>query len=120
MQQRDLNKEAFLWYTITSPEYLDRSYAKLVEAADYLRAWIKEYEFILGYPPVPRWLGAMEELGASYANARATLAEGEHGPMGDWAGKLMNIPRGFAEGSMDWMPMEQADHFRETLDRAYG
>lgn len=117
---RDLNKEAFLWYTMTSPEYLDRSYAKLTEAADYLRARIKEHEFIKGYPPVPRWLGAIEELEASYPNARAILAEGEHGPMGEWTGALKNIPRGFAESSMSWMLREQEKYFMDVLDKAYG
>lgn len=118
--QRDLNKEAFLWYTMTSPEYLDRSYAKLTEATGYLRARIKEHAFIMGYPPVSRWLGEMEKLEASYANARAMLEHGGHDTMRRWAGALKNIPRGFAESSMDWMPTEQAEHFKATLDRAYG
>lgn len=118
--QRDLNKEAFLWYTMTSPEYLDRAHAKLTEAADYLRARIREHESITDYPPVAHWLGEMEKLESSYANARAMLEHGEQSAMDDWAGSLMNIPRGFAESSMDWMPMDQAAHFRKTLDRAYG
>lgn len=117
---RDLNKEAYLWYTMTSPSYLDRSYAKLTEAADYLRERVKEHEFILGYPPVPRWLGAMEKLEASYANARAMLEHGEYSEMRRWCGGLKNIPRGFAESSMDWLPMEQQDQFKELLNTAYG
>lgn len=117
---RNLNIEAYLWYTMTSPEYLDLSYAQLTEAADYLRERIKEHGFILGYPPVPRWLGEMEKSEASYTNARAMLAYGEYTQMRRWCGGLMNIPRGFAESSMDWLPMEQQDHFKEKLNNAYG
>jgi len=117
---RDLNKEAFLWHAMTSPEYLDRSFAKLSEAAEYLRQRIKEHEFINRYPPLPRWLQAMEALEESYGSARAMLVNGEYDQMRRWAGALKNIPRGFSESSMDWLPMDQQDQFKETLDRAYG
>lgn len=119
MTTRDLNKEAFLWYTLTSPEYMDRSYAKLTEAAEFLRQQIKQYEEVNRYPPVPRWLGEMEKLEASYADARARLAHGDYGTMAEWAGALKNIPRGFSEAIMTWMDDGALRHFEEVLDRAY-
>ncbi|MFT4247071.1 MAG: hypothetical protein QM581_03405 [Pseudomonas sp.] len=120
MLPRDLNKEAFLWYTMTSPEYMDRSYEKLTEVANYLRERIKEHSFIMDYAPVPRWLGEMEKLEASYANARAMLVHGEFSFMSEWVATLQNIPRGFSESSMSWMPLGQQKEFERILDEAYG
>lgn len=118
--QRDLNKEAFLWYAMTSPKYLDRSYAKLKEAAEFLRQHIKSHEEIQRYPPVIRWLGEMERLEESYANARAMMAHGEFSAINDWAGLLMKIPRGFSESIMTWMGDDSREFFEKTLNEAYG
>lgn len=117
--QRDLNREAFLWYSLTSPEYMDRGYAKLTEAADIFRSEILRYEDVERYEPVPRWLAAMERLEENYANARVMLVEGNYDGMGDWAGSLENIPRGIGESIMTWMEDDALEHFEKTLDQAY-
>ena len=117
--QRDLDKEAFLWYALTSVEYLDKAFAKLTEAADFLRRRVKEHDIAQSYPPVLRWLGEMEKLELTYANARSMLEQGECNVMRYWAGSLQDIPRGFAESIMTWMGDADRLHFETTLDRAY-
>ena len=101
--ERNLSREAHLWYTTTSPEYMDRARDHLQAAVGIMIPRAKAHPFIADYAPVPYWGGRMEELLRTYANARALLVQGEYGEMIGWGGALMNIPRGLKEGNMNWM-----------------
>ena len=100
---RNLSREAHLWYTLTSPEYLDRARDHLQTASDFFIACAKTHAFISDYAPVPYWGGKMEYLLQNYANARAMLEQGEYQPMIGFGGGVEDIPRGIAESSMSWM-----------------
>jgi len=117
--QRDLSREAHLWYTITSPEYMDRAYQHLQEAFDLLKSCVSRHPFIADYRPVPYWGGVMEELLQRYPHARAMLQHGDYSGMIAFEGKLGTIPRGFGEGNMSWMG-DKADVFMKKLDKAAG
>ena len=89
---RNLSREAHLWYTITSPEYLDRARDHLQTASDFFIACAKAHSFIADYAPVPYWGGKMEYLLQTYANARAMLILGNFSAMQDWGGTLEGHP----------------------------
>jgi len=117
---RNLSREAHLWYTITSPEYLDRARDHLQAACDRFIASAKRHAFIADYAPVPYWGGKMEYLLQTYANARAMLVLGNFSAMQDWGGTLEDIPRGIAESSMSWMASdEDEEFFKIELNAAY-
>ena len=116
--ERNLSREAHLWYTITSAETMDRARDQLQAAVDIMIPQAKAHPFIADYAPVPYWGGRMEELLRTYANARAMLVQGEYGEMIGWGGALMNIPRGLQEGNMNWMDAD-VDVFMDKLNSAY-
>lgn len=116
--ERNLSREAHLWYTITSPETMDRARDHLQAAVSIMIPQAKTHPFIADYAPVPYWGGRMEELLRTYANARALLVQGEYGEMIGWGGALMNIPRGLQEGNMNWMS-SGGDVFLDELNSAY-
>ena len=116
---RDLNKEAYLWYTTTSPEHLQIAHDLLYGAAKYLRSRVEQHEFAMQYPPITRWLGVMEHLVEIFPNAKAMLINGDYSAMLEWAGRLKDIPRGFAECEMGWLPREDEREFMSRLDSAY-
>ncbi|MCX9158027.1 hypothetical protein OPU71_18030 [Niveibacterium sp. 24ML] len=101
--ERNLSREAHLWYTITSPETMDRARDHLQAAVNIMIPQAQAHPFIADYAPVPYWGGRMEDLLRTFANARALLVQGEYGEMIGWGGALMNIPRGLREGNMNWM-----------------
>lgn len=117
---RNLSREAHLWHTITSPEYLDRARNHLQTACDFFIASAKRHPLIADYAPVPYWGGVMELLLQTYSNARAMLALSEYGAMREWGGGLKDIPRGIAESSMSWMTTEDEAFFKSELNFAYG
>ncbi|MGQ5525508.1 hypothetical protein ACUHMQ_19945 [Chitinimonas sp. PSY-7] len=116
--QRNLSREAHLWYTITSPAHTDRACSHLQDAFDFLMAHIKGYPSISDYPPVPYWGGRTEELLQRYAHARHLLKGCEYGEMISWCESLGDIQRGFDEGNMSWMGPD-ADVFIGKLNAAY-
>lgn len=117
--ERNLSREAHLWYTTTSPEYMDRARDYLQAAVDIMIPQAKAHPFIADYAPVPYWGERMEELLRTYANARALPVQGEYAEMIGWGGGLMNIPRGLQEGNMNWMGAD-VDVLMNRLDLAYG
>ena len=117
MNTRNLSQEAHLWYTISSPDYIAKAKGKLQEAADSMRAQVEPHPFIKDYAPVPYWGGVIEDLLSQFDNALEILKHGEFDPMQRWAGRLMDIPRGFKESNMNWM--SDADRFMELLNATY-
>jgi hypothetical protein len=115
--QRDLSREAHLWYTLTSPAYTDHAYAFLKEAYDILLSCVSGHPFIGNYPPVPYWGGVVKDLLDQYPHARMMLEGGDFSGMVAFEGKLGTVPRGFDEGNMAWMG-SRADLFMKKLDRA--
>jgi len=115
--QRNLSREAHLWYTLTSPAYTDHAYAFLKDAYDILLACVSGHPFIGGYPPVPYWGGVVKDLLDQYPHARKMLEAGDFSGMIAFEGKLGTVPRGFDEGNMTWMG-GKADLFMEKLDHA--
>jgi hypothetical protein len=117
--ERNLSREAHIWYTITSPEYMDRARDHLQDAFDFLVKQVDQQPIVTDYPPLPYWAGKMENLLKSYDNARAILAQGEFAPMIAWGGGLETIPRGFDEG-VRWMSDDDYDTFKDKLDNVVG
>jgi hypothetical protein len=117
MNTRNLSQEAHLWYTISSPDYIAQAKGKLQAAADVMRAQVEPHPFIKDYAPVPYWGGVIEDLLSRFDNAQEILKHGEFDPMQRWAGRLMDIPRGFQESNMNWM--SDAGRFMELLNDAY-
>ena len=117
MNTRNLSQEAHLWYTISSPDYIAKAKGKLQEAADSMRAQVEPHPFIKDYAPVPYWGGVIEDLLNQFDNALEILKHGEFDPMQRWAGRLMDIPRGFQESNMNWM--SDAGRFMELLNDTY-
>lgn len=116
--QRDLNKEAFLWYTLTSPEYMDRA-VKWLEMADaFLKEQVKIHPIAKDFGPSVYWGGVIERLLETYPNARVMLAHGEFGTMRDWCIKAGDIGRGFMEQGT-WMGKDEFRSFLDLIDRAY-
>jgi len=115
---RNLSREAHLWYTITSPEYMDRARDHLQAACDRFIASAKRHAFIADYAPVPYWGGKMEYLLQTYANARAMLVQGNFSEMIAFGGGLEDIPRGLQEGNSAWMG-DDVNPFWDSLDAAY-
>ncbi|MFT4247070.1 MAG: hypothetical protein QM581_03400 [Pseudomonas sp.] len=116
---RDLNKEAHLWYTITSPDYLQKAQEILRDAAAFLRTRAESHEFIMQYPPVPHWLGVMEYLIENFPNAKAMLMHGEYSTIIDWVRRMQDIPRSLSESEMGWLPREEEDELMSLLNSAY-
>ncbi|PLK47293.1 hypothetical protein [Uliginosibacterium sp. TH139] len=116
--QRNLSREAHLWYTITSLEYIDRAFYNLKEAFDVFMSCIERHPFIVDYAPVPRGGERMEHLLETYGNARALLVQGGYDAMLRWGGYLENTPRVFEEGNMSWMD-GKAESFMRKLEKAY-
>lgn len=117
MNTRNLSQEAHLWYTISSPDYIAKAKGKLQEAADSMRAQVEPHPFIKDYAPVPYWGGVIEDLLNQFDNALEILKHGEFDPMQRWAGRLMDIPRGFKESNMNWMA--DAGRFMGLLNDTY-
>lgn len=116
MNTRNLSQEAHLWYTISSPDYIAKAKGKLQEAADSMRAQVEPHPFIKDYAPVPYWGGVIEDLLNQFDNALEILKHGDFDPMQRWAGRLMDIPRGFQESNMNWM--SDAGGFMDLLNQA--
>ncbi|WP_137938809.1 hypothetical protein [Chitinivorax sp. B] len=115
--QRNLSYEAHLWYTLTSPDYVMQAKGILQDAFDVLMDCVKATPYIGDYPPVPYWGSVVEELLNSFDNALAMLKQGEYGEMMGWGGRLMQVPRGFDEGNMNWM-QGRAEEFMSLLNKA--
>ncbi|MCX9158028.1 hypothetical protein OPU71_18035 [Niveibacterium sp. 24ML] len=115
--ERNLSREAHLWYSITSPEFMDRARSHLQDAFDQFEKSVKQHAFIADYPPVPRGGGRLEHLLRTYANARALMEQGEYSEMLRWGGYLENTPRVFEESNMAWME-DKAGEFMSTLESA--
>ena len=84
--ERNLSREAHLWCTITSPDYMDRAHDHLQAAVNIMIPQAQAHPFIADYAPVPYWGGRMEDLLRTYARARALLVQGEYGEMIGWGG----------------------------------
>lgn len=104
--QRDLNKEAFLWYSLTSPEYLDRAFKRLEKADEFLKELKGAHPLARDFGPATYWGGVIEQLLESYPNVRAMLSHGEFGAAIRWCIKTGDIGRGFREQGM-WMNKDQ-------------
>ena len=117
MVSRNLSQEAHLWYTITSPEYIEKAECKLKEASRLLYAQVDQQPFIKDYAPVPYWGGVIEDLLSHFDNAKEMLKHGEFGQMNQWASRMQDIPRGFQEGNMGWM--SDAGAFMELINDSY-
>ena len=113
VQQRDLNKEAFLWYALTSPEYMDSAFERLKNVDAFLKELLTAHPIAENFQPAIFWGGVIEQLLGNYSNARAMLAHGEIGTMRDWCIKAADIERGFREQAM-WMGKEE---FLTLLER---
>ncbi|TVO60062.1 hypothetical protein [Denitromonas ohlonensis] len=118
--QRNLSQEAHLWYTVVSPEYLERARMRLQEAFHFLETRAKAHPFIAGYAPVPYWGGKMDHLLQTFDNAKAALVHGEYSPMIAFCGGLKSIPRGFRESNMEWLSEPDQEELMNRLDAAYG
>ncbi|MEK8032527.1 hypothetical protein AACH06_17025 [Ideonella sp. DXS29W] len=117
---RDLSREAHLWYVITSPAYVTHARDKLNEALTALRDGIANNPILADYRPIPFWGTVIEGLLASFDNARAILARGEHEPMLKWVSQLSDVPRGFRESNLGWLSPEGEKAFMKLLNDAYG
>ncbi|PLK47297.1 hypothetical protein [Uliginosibacterium sp. TH139] len=117
--QRNLSREAHLWYTITSPEYMDRAQSYLQDAFFIFSRRSQAHPFIADYKPVSYWGGVMENLLQTYPNARALLEQGNFDAMIAFGGGLEDIPRGLREGVTTWLEQDQSLFFSQ-LNNAYG
>ncbi|MEK8032528.1 hypothetical protein AACH06_17030 [Ideonella sp. DXS29W] len=115
--QRDLSREANLWYTITSAEYLDHAQRLLQEAHDLFMRALSRAPNAADYAPVPVWGQAIKDLLIQYPHARRMLAAGDYSGMIAFEGGLGRIPRGIAEGNISWMGLN-ANAFMEIIDAA--
>ncbi|MGM9487334.1 hypothetical protein [Ideonella sp. YS5] len=116
--RRDLSREAHLWYTITSADFVGHAKPHLEVALDVLRDGIKRAPLAAEYPPVPYWGGVIEHLLLSFDNALIALQAGEFGPMVTLVSRLMDVPRGLSE-SVQWLPGEAHARMLNSVDSAY-
>lgn len=117
MAPRNLSREAHLWYTISSPDYIALAKARVQEAASLMRAQVESHPFIADYAPVPHWGGVIEDLLDRFDSALEILKQGEFEPMLQWASRMQDIPRGVQEGNMTWMA--ELGRFMELLNDAH-
>lgn len=118
--QRNLSREAHLWYTITSSDYVAQANDRLLAVLNRLRADVVRQPLMVDHPPVTHWGNVMEDLIASFGSANQILKSGEFEPMQRWAGRLMDIPRSFRESNLGWLTADEQDAFLRPLDEAYG
>lgn len=116
---RNLSREAHLWYTVVSPEYMVQAKTRLQSAFDLIAARSQAHPFISNYAPVPHWGGVMEGLLLSFDNALTALRNGNSGPMQDWGSRLSDVPRGFKESNMEWLSEPDQKTFMMLLNQAY-
>jgi hypothetical protein len=116
---RNLNKEAGLWYVITSPEYLQQAHDILCDAINFLRVRAESHEFIMQYPPVPHWLGVMDYLVSTFSNAKVMLEHQDYSAMLSWTRRVEDIPRGISESEMGWLPRKQELDLMSKLNSAF-
>jgi hypothetical protein len=118
MTTRNLSREAHLWYTITSPDYVSQAGTKLQKALDFLQQRVRSHPFIADYAPVPHWGDVMEGLLDSFSNGLAILRQGEFGPMLSWASRMSDIPRGFRESNLEWLSDSDQTRLMSLLNEA--
>jgi hypothetical protein len=111
--QRNLSREAHLWYTITSPEYMTKARDALQDAFDFLLLQLGHVPEAADYPPLTYWGDKMKSLLDEFDSDLAMLKHGNFQPMIGWEGQLGSIPRGFDEG-VRWMP--DHDGFAQKLN----
>lgn len=117
MADRNLSQEAHLWYTLTSPAYIEQAQNKLREALDFLHARVIQHPFVADYAPVPHWTAVMQDLLDRFNGALTLLLHGEFGPMQDWASRMMDIPRGFKESNLEWLDGSDQAEFMGLLNQ---
>lgn len=114
---RDLNREAFLWYTLTSPDYLDQAFEQLRQVDAFLKDQVKAHPTAKDFGPAAYWGGMITQLLDTYPNARAMLAHGEFATMREWCIQAGSIDRGFREQAM-WMSKDDFVQFLDLIDEA--
>jgi hypothetical protein len=115
---RDLNREAHLWYTITSAEYVVHAKPLLKEALDVLRRGLNKNPLAADYAPVPYWGGVMEDILANFDHALMALKAGNLDPIMRQCARLMDVPRGFSE-SVQWLEGQDNVRMLGLIDEAY-
>ncbi|WP_137938808.1 hypothetical protein [Chitinivorax sp. B] len=115
--QRNLSYEAHLWYTITSPDYVQRAKGYLQDAHDFLLSQMGREPLATEYPPLIHWASEIQHLIDTFDNEMAVLRQGEYGAMLGWGGRLERVPRGFDE-SVQWMSNEDYRTFKRKLNLA--
>jgi hypothetical protein len=116
---RDLSREAHLWYTITSADYVQHAKPYLEKALAVLRRGVANKPLAGQYPPVPYWGGVIEDILLNIDNAITLLKAGNFDLMKRLAARLMDVPRGLSE-SVQWLPSEQNAEMLDNIDAAYG
>ena len=117
--QRDLGREAHLWYTITSADFVAHAKPRLQVTLDMLRAGVNKQPFLADYRPVPYWGGVMEDLLANFDHALSILKAGNFEPMQRWASRVSDVPRGFRESNLGWLSQQEEDRFMKLLNDVY-
>lgn len=116
--KRNLSREAHTWYTLISPEHMDRAFAHISKAYAAFDGAAKSHALAGDYAPTGYWGGQMEELLQTYDHARAMLVAGDFSAMIAWGGTLEDIPRGLKEGVTDWLGGNYS-LFWNSLNAAY-
>lgn len=116
--KRNLSREAHTWYTLISPEYMDRARDHLQRAYDIFSGGAKANPLAGDYRPTGQWGSKMESLLQNYDNARAQLVQGNFAEMVAFGGGIETTSRGLSEGITHWLGAD-ADSFWDALDAAY-
>lgn len=115
---RDINREAHLWYTITSPAYVAHAYSKIQSALDVFLEGMRKQQLAADYAPAPYWSGVLEDILANFDNGLAALKEGNFDPMMAECARLMSVPRGLSEG-IQWLEGSENVRMLDFVDEAY-
>lgn len=94
-----------MWYSLTSPQFLDSGSDRLKELAVFLREQIETHPVANDFAPALYWCDVVDRLIESYPNARSLLSMGEISVMRDWCIKALGLGRGFREQGM-WMDQQ--------------
>lgn len=115
---RDLNTEAYLWYTITSPEFVDQSLVGLKKFIAFQDELTEKHTIGQRFGPALYLSRVLAELLDTYPNARALLVQGEFEAMLEWGTKLGDIGRELTE-SARWMDMDEFLRLREIHNETF-
>lgn len=114
---RNLSREAHIWYTILSPEYMATAKPLFEQAYEIMMRRVRGDAVAPYVAPIPYWGGKVEEAVKNFDAALAQYKAGNFDGLSAIEGGISNAIRGFKETYVTWLGDEQ-DLFFELLNDA--